>query len=138
MKSKFKYDSRFIVGIIAGLMLVFPAGCREASPSFSVVVDLDFGPANRPAIHQTVSADSRSTPRSVLEKIAKVGTGEVCCDFREVAVINDVACDPGKKWWWFVELNGSRNVSPYKTHLHPDDHVRWSYEYAPPPKSKKK
>ncbi len=103
-----------------------------------MTVDVVFGPANRPAIHETVSADSRSTPRSVLEKIAKVGTGEVCCDFREVAVINDVAVDPVKMHWWFVELNGSRKVSPYKTHLHPDDHVRWTYEYAPPPKSSTK
>jgi hypothetical protein len=114
------------------------AGCRQVAPQFPVPVDVEFGPANRPAIHETVMADSKSTPRSVLEKIAKVGTGEVCCDFREVAVINDVAVDPAKKWWWFVEVNGSREVSPYRTHLKPNDRVRWSYEYAPPPKSTKK
>lgn len=106
------------------------SGCAMTpeKKTFDVVLEVDFGPANKPAVRQEVSVVPGATPRDVTEKVFPVEKGAVCCDPREVAVIDGVAADPAANRWWTVSINGSKKVSPYKTKLKPGDVVRWEYK----------
>ena len=136
---------------VASLLLV-SAGCAtvpKAQPTFPVTLEVDFGPAAKPAeahqrlgtssaagtvpprsaVRQMVQVERGATPRDATEKLFPVGKGAVCCDPREVATINGVASDPATNRWWTVAVNGSKKgVSPYKTRLKPGDVVRWEYK----------
>ncbi len=106
-------------------------GCARApvaQRSFDVVLEVDFGPANRPAVRQVVQVEKRATPQDATAKVFPVEKGSVCCDPRETASIDGVAADPASNRWWTVSINGSRKVSPYKTKLKPMDVVRWEYK----------
>jgi len=92
-----------------------------------VTLEVDFGPAGKPSVHRTLQVEKGATPEIVTAMAFPVEKGSVCCDPREVAVIDGVATDPAANRWWTVSLNGSKKVSPYKTKLKPGDVVRWEY-----------
>lgn len=103
-------------------------GCATAGPkTFETTLEVDFGPAGKPAVRQVVPVELGATPRDVTEKVFPVEKGAVCCDPREVSTIDGVAADPATNRWWTVSINGSKKVSPYKTKLKPGDVVRWEY-----------
>ncbi len=95
---------------------------------FDVTVEVDFGPAGKPAVRQTVQVEPGATPQQATAKVFPLETGSVCCDPRETSVINGVAADPGSNKWWTISINGSKKgVSPYRSRLKPGDLVRWEY-----------
>ena len=114
---------------------------------FSVTVEADFGPTDKPAeahqrlgtssaagtvpprspVRQTVQVEPGATPQDATAQVFPLEKGSVCCDPREVATIDGVASDPAANRWWTVSINGSRKVSPYKSRLKPGDVVRWEY-----------
>ena len=107
------------------------AGCATlAAPQkpFDVTLEVDFGPANRPAVRRVVQVERGATPSLLTAKVFPIEKGAVCCDPRETASIGGVAADPTANRWWTVSLNGSKKVSPYKTKLKPGDLVRWEYK----------
>lgn len=110
------------IGVLVGL-----TGCAPARPPFEVALEVDFGPAQKPAVSRTFQVESGATPETLTALAFSVEQGAVCCDPREVAVIDSVAADPAANRWWTVSINGSKKVSPYKTKLQPGDVVRWEY-----------
>lgn len=108
------------------------AGCvtGRASRPFEATLEVDFGPANQPAIRQTVWVEPGTTPEQLTATVCPVETGAVCCDAREIAGIGGVAADPAANRWWTVSLNGSKKVSPYRTRLKAGDLVRWEYRQS--------
>lgn len=113
------------------LLCLFFAGCATAREPFDVTLEVDYGPAGKPPVSQTVQVQRGATPERVLEQAFTVDRGAVCCDPRETAAINGVATDPAANRWWTVSINGSKKVSPYKTRLKPRDVVRWEFrEYG--------
>jgi hypothetical protein len=111
--------------------LLLLAGCATlAAPRepFEVALEVDFGPANRPAIQRLVQVEQGATPEILTAQVFPMEKGAVCCDPRETASIGGVAADPAANRWWTVSLNGSKKVSPYKTKLKPGDLVRWEYK----------
>ena len=115
---------------VAAFLCLALAGCATAprSKTFDVTVEADFGPAGKPAVRQAVAVAPGATPQDATAKVFPVEKGSVCCDPREVATIDGVAADPAANRWWTVSINGSKKVSPYKTHLKPGDVVRWKYK----------
>lgn len=103
------------------------AGCATARKPFDVTLEVDFGPAGKPAVRQTVQVEPGATPQDATAKVFPVEKGSVCCDPRETSSIGGVAADPATNRWWYISINGSRKVSPYKTKLKPGDRVRWEY-----------
>ena len=97
---------------------------------FDVTLEVDFGPARKPPVHRMLQVGKGATPESLTAQVFPVGKGSVCCDPREVAVIDGVATDPAANRWWTVSVNGSKKVSPYKTQLKPGDVVRWEYRQS--------
>ncbi len=110
-----------------GLLCIGMAGCATASRLFDVTLEVDFGPAEKPAVIRTFQVEGRATPKTLTAMAFPVEQGAVCCDPREVSVIDGVAADPAANRWWTVAINGSKKVSPYKTKLKPGDVVRWEY-----------
>lgn len=111
---------------LIGLLVVGCATVPTVKP-FDVTVEVDFGPAGKPAVRQTVQVAPGATPQDATAKVFPLETGSVCCDSRETAAIGGVAADPATNRWWTVSVNGSKKVSPYKTRLRPGDLVRWEY-----------
>jgi hypothetical protein len=110
------------------LTALFLAGCAAAGPrEFPVTLEVDFGPANKPSVHETVMVAEGATPEEAAAKVLPVAKGAACCDPRETAAIGGVSIDPAANRWWVVSVNGSNRVSPYKTRLKPNDRVRWEY-----------
>ena len=108
--------------------LFFGCATAGAAPrTFDVTLEVDFGPAGKPPVHRIVQVAQGATPESVTGQAFPVQKGAVCCDPREVAVIDGVATDPAANRWWTVSVNGSKKVSPYKTKLKSGDVVRWEY-----------
>lgn len=106
-------------------------GCATMGPTsktFDVTLEVDFGPAGKPAVRRVIQVAPGATPRDATEQVFPVEKGAVCCDPREVSTIDGVAADPAANRWWTVSINGSKKVSPYKTRLKPGDIVRWEYK----------
>lgn len=117
------------LGMVAASLVVL--GCATARKPFDVALEVDFGPAGRPAVRQTLPVEPGATPEVVLAQAFPVEKGAVCCDPRETAAIDGVAADPATNRWWTVSVNGSKKVSPYKTRVKPGDVVRWEFrEYG--------
>lgn len=117
----------FAVALMFGAGL---CGCltgRTSSRTFDATLEVDFGPAAKPPVRQTFQVERGATPEDLTAIAFPVEKGAVCCDRREVAVIDGVATDPAANRWWTVSVNGSKKVSPYKTKLKPGDVVRWEY-----------
>jgi len=108
------------------------AGCATAGPArktFDVTLEVDFGPAGRPAVRQAVRVAEGATSQDATAKVFPQEKGAVCCDPRETSAIGGVASDAATNRWWTVSINGSKKgVSPYKTKLKPGDVVRWEYK----------
>ena len=85
-------------GLLALTVLcVFAQGCitgRVGPKTFDATLEVDFGPANRPAIHRVVSVDRGTTPDGLVAKLCSLEKGSVCCNPRETAGIDGVAADP--------------------------------------------
>ncbi len=116
-----------------GVVVLYLAltGCATARGPFDVALEVDFGPAGRPAVRKTVQVERGATPEVVLARAFPVEKGAVCCDPRETAAIDGVAADPATNRWWTVSVNGSKKVSPYRTRVRPGDRVRWEFrEYG--------
>ena len=105
----------------------------EAGKSFlikarvPVTLAVDFGRAGKPAFQEDVSVTDGSTPKDVVSVFFPVKSGAVCCDTREVSEIGGVSIDPAAGGWWMVEVNGSHNVSPFRTRVKRGDVIRWVY-----------
>lgn len=112
-------------GVLIACLLV--AGCATARQPFDVTLEVDFGPAGKPAVRQTVQVEPGATPQDATARVFPVEKGSVCCDPRETSSIGGVAADPAANKWWAVSINGSKKVSPYKTKLAAGDVVRWEY-----------
>ena len=112
------------------LLCLAMAGCAKAPlvrETFETTLEVDFGPAGKPPVHRTFQVERGATPKTLTAMAFPVEEGSVCCDPREVSVIDGVAADPAASRWWTVAINGSKKVSPYKTKLKPGDVVRWEY-----------
>ncbi len=112
------------------LLCIFLGGCatgRQAFQPFNVILEVDFGLAHKPALHQTVQVQPGATAGVLTAQVCSVEKGAVCCDSREIAAIDGVASDPAMNRWWTLSINGSKKVSPFKTRLKPGDLVRWEY-----------
>lgn len=109
-----------VLGACLGL-----AACAPAR--FPVTLEVDYGPAGKPPVRETVEVARGAVPHDALRAVVPFERGAVCCDPRETAAIDGVAVDPAANRWWSVSVNGSRRVSPYKTRLKPGDEVRWTY-----------
>lgn len=92
-----------------------------------VTLVVDFGPANRPSFREDIRVTKGSTPRDVVSIFFPIKSGAVCCDTREVNEIEGVSTDPVRSRFWVVDVNGSRNVSPFRTQVRRGDVVRWTY-----------
>ena len=107
------------------------SGCAHSgvrAKPFKVTLELDFGPAQKPFVRRTFQVEGGGATAKTLTALAfPVEQGSVCCDPREVAVIDGVTADPAANRWWTVSINGSKKVSPYKTKLKSGDVVRWEY-----------
>lgn len=102
-------------------------GCAARPRTFEATLEVDFGPVQKPAVHRILPVEGGATAKTLTALAFPVEQGSVCCDPREVAVIDGVAADPAANRWWTVSINGSKKVSPYKTKLQPGDVVRWEY-----------
>ncbi|MBI4398593.1 MAG: hypothetical protein HY586_05660 [Candidatus Omnitrophica bacterium] len=92
-----------------------------------ITVHIDFGPAGKPSIERSIQIKNRSTPKEALREIFPIQEGAGCCDPREVSTIDGVGIEPLKNRWWRFTINGSRNVSPYRSRLKAGDHMKWVY-----------
>lgn len=108
-------------------MLGLAAGCATVPREFPVTLEVDYGPAGKPAIHETVIVSRGATPEAATTAVFPIEKGSVCCDPRETSAIDGVAADPAANRWWVVSVNGSKKVSPYKTKLKLGDKIRWEY-----------
>lgn len=104
------------------------AGAKSQQKTFEATLEVDFGPAQKPAVRRVFQVEPGATPKTLTALAFPVEEGSVCCDPREVSVIDGVAADPAANRWWTVAINGSKKVSPYKTKLKPGDVVRWEYK----------
>jgi hypothetical protein len=106
------------------------AGCATIpqKKTFDVTLEVDFGPAGKPAVRQIVQVEPGATAQEATGKVFPQEKGAVCCDPRETSAIGGVASDPATNRWWTVSINGSKKVSPYKTRLKAGDVVRWEYK----------
>jgi len=104
------------------------AGNAFLSSFRRVEVRVNFGPAGKPAVEKKIDIRGYSTPKEALKEILPVEEGQVCSSPREVKGIDGVMSDPARSLWWHVEVNGSQNVSSYKTRLRAGDLVEWVYE----------
>ena len=90
-------------------------------------VRVDFGPAGRPLRQAHLAVDQGSTPKDVLSLLVPIESGAICCNTREVAVIDGIRSDPAKNRWWTCQVNGSRNINPFQTLVNTGDTVEWIY-----------
>lgn len=124
--------SRWSVGVALMLGLSCPAdgSAAESKPEperFPVTVRIDFGPAKKPARAEQLLVDSGTTAKDALSMVVPIQSGEVCCNTREVAMIDGIRPDPAKNRWWNCRLNGSTNFSPFLKELQSGDTVEWTY-----------
>ena len=90
-------------------------------------VRVDFGPAARPLREAHLAVDQGSTPKDVLSLLVPIESGAICCNTREVAVIDGIRSDPAKNRWWICQVNGSRKINPFQTGVKAGDAVEWIY-----------
>ena len=123
-------------GLLWCLVSAFAASGRAAADTASpppkpermeIDVRVDFGPAHRPLRHAHVAVDQGSTPKDVLSLLVPIQSGAICCNTREVAVIDGIRSDPEKNRWWICQVNGSRTINPFQTVVNAGDTVEWIY-----------
>ncbi len=95
--------------------------------TFNVEVRVDYGPAGKPSIKETIEVEKGTTPKEAVSQVVPIQSGKTCCSFREILAIDGVAVDPAQNRWWTCWLNGSKKVSPRKTKLKAGDVVEWKY-----------
>ena len=94
---------------------------------FPVTVKVDFGIAGKPAVTQTLQVDRKTTPKEAVSMMLPVMSGKVCSSMHDLLEIDGVRPDAVENFWWILTVNGSRRVSPYRTHLKRGDLVEWRY-----------
>ncbi|MDP3723277.1 MAG: hypothetical protein Q8R91_07265 [Candidatus Omnitrophota bacterium] len=125
--------SAITIGSCAVLIVWAAAGAaaeEQAPPEperFSIVVQVDFGPADRPPREERLTVDAGTTPKDAVSLLFPIQSGAVCCNTRELAAIDGVRADPAKNRWWSCRVNGSTKLSPFRTELQPQDRVEWVY-----------
>ena len=114
----------------AFILVLLIAGCATGPvqpKTFNATLEVDFGPANKPPVRRVIRVEQGVTPEGLVSKTFAVERGAICCDKRETAAIDGVVANPAANRWWSVSVNGSKDVSPFKTRLKPGDLVRWEY-----------
>lgn len=94
----------------------------------SVVVEVDFGPAERTSESWRVMLPQGATALDATLKAVPTDQGTVCCDPKNVFAICGVACDPPRRMWWFYFVND--HPGPRAAHLVPvadGDVIQWRY-----------
>jgi len=108
-----------------------PAAAEEQAPPeperFPIVVQVDFGPADRSPREERLTVDAGTTPKDAVSLLFPIQSGAVCCNTRELAAIDGVRADPAKNRWWSCRVNGSTKLSPFRMELQPEDRVEWVY-----------
>ncbi len=94
---------------------------------FPVEIKVDFGPAGKPALTRILEVDRKTTPKDAVSLVFPVMSGKVCSSIHDLMEIDGVRPDKAKNFWWILTVNGSRYVSPYRTHLKRGDIVEWRY-----------
>jgi len=94
---------------------------------FPIRIQVDFGPAGKPALMRTLEVDRMTTSKEAVSLVFPVMSGKVCSSLHDLLEINGVRPDAAKNYWWILTVNGSRRVSPYRTHLKRGDLVEWRY-----------
>lgn len=119
--------------VFAGLALGITGLCLTGwdwggKPSeYPIYLEVDFGPAERPAFQDKIYIEKGTTPKEVVSQVFPVLTGKACCSFREILAIDGVKIDPARNRWWTCSVNGSKKVSPQKKKLREGDRVVWKY-----------
>ena len=128
-----KRVSLIAVCLLIGAPSAWAAGkaAPRAHERIPVTVRVDFGPANKPTLEQQVLVNQGSTPKDVLSLLVPIQSGEVCCDTREVLVVDGVRPDPSTNRWWTCRVNRSTTISPHQTELQAGDQVEWLYREVP-------
>ncbi len=116
----------FVVLLAATFFLTAGFFSRSHKP-FPIQMKVDFGPAGKPAHDETLYVEKGTTPKEAVSQVFPVLSGKACCSLREVIEIGGVRVDPAKELWWICKVNGSKNISPQKKKLKPDDVVEWNY-----------
>ena len=118
----------FIIVFCAGLFFgALPFLGPLIPGKFPVEIRVDFGPAGKPALTRTLEVDRKTTPKDAVSLVFPVMSGKVCSSIHDLLSIDGVRPDAAKNLWWILTVNGSRRVSPYRTHLKRGDHVEWRY-----------
>ncbi len=115
-----------VVGV--GLM-VWAARSAPSSPMvrIPVTVHVDFGESGKPPQDARLLVDAGATAKDAVSMVLPIQSGEVCCNTREVAIIDGVRAEQSTKRWWVCRLNGSKRVNPFGTALKAGDRVEWRY-----------
>ena len=118
----------FIIVFCAGLVIGALPFLGPLMPGkFPVELRVDFGPAGKHALTRTLEVDRKTTPKEVVSLVLPVMSGKVCSSIHDLLEIDGVRPDAAKNFWWILTVNGSRQVSPYRTHLKRGDLVAWRY-----------
>ena len=114
----------FFLGLVCGTL---PFLGPLIPGKFPVEIKVDFGPTGKPALTRTLEVDRKTTPKEAVSLIFPVMSGKVCSSIHDLLEIDGVRPDKEKNLWWILTVNGSRHVSPYRTHLKRGDLVEWRY-----------
>ena len=114
----------FCAGLASGAM---PFLGSLMPGKFPIELRVDFGPAGKPALTRTLEVDRNTTPKEAVSLVFPVMSGKVCSSIHDLLEIDGVRPDAAKKFWWICTVNGSRHVSPYRTHLKRGDLLEWRY-----------
>ena len=114
----------FCAGLVTG---VLPFLGYVLPGKFPVEIRVDFGPVGKPALRRTLEVDRKTTPKEAVSLLLPVMSGKVCSSIHDLLAIDGVRPDASKNLWWILTVNGSRWVSPYRTHLKRGDVVEWRY-----------
>ena len=119
------------------IVLVVPSAgsaeeiAREKPKRFPVTIQVDFGSAGQPSHQEQVLVDEGTTPKDAVSILFPIQSGEACCNTRELIAINGVRIDPAKNRWWNCRVNGSPQVSSFRTEVKPEDRIEWVYAERP-------
>jgi len=100
----------------------------------AVTVEVDYGPANLPAVRAMELVPIGSSPADALAAVAPVVQGYVCCTKEDVWSVGGVATDFDAGLFWTWRLNGRRQVlAPDRYEVANGDRITWVYEHTTRP-----
>jgi len=116
--------------VLIFLALVPTATLLAAAPgaSIQVKVEVDDGPQGKATQRKKVLLPKGSTVVDATRATAEMEQGFVCCDAKDVRILNGLKCDPKKNGWWLYEVNGKMGqVAAHRYVLKEGDRVTWRY-----------